>query len=138
MTLKILQYCGDALLPEQRSALTAIHPLTAPQITSTCSEDCRLWGLMPNLGCQVTVSAVGGNGCDGGSMCVVLQRAGAQTTYVRWNCGKLGMPESSRLEQEDDSHIALMLRLKNEREMEKEMPIFYIEWLNIFNFRLFK
>jgi hypothetical protein len=48
------------------------------------------------------------------------------------------MPESSRLEQEDDSHIALMLRLKNEREMEKEMPIFYIEWLNIFNFRLFK
>jgi hypothetical protein len=72
-------YCDNTSLPEQRSALRAIPPLTPhpPKIISTCWGGCRpsVWrfvrGLMPHLGRYDAISADSGPGCDGGCVCFV-------------------------------------------------------------------
>ena len=40
MALKTVRCCNNASLPEQRSALRAIHPLTPPKIITACSGGC--------------------------------------------------------------------------------------------------
>ena len=63
MALITLRCYGDASLPEQRSALRAIHPLNTPNIISACSGDCHPWiwciGMRQNALC----GALGGHFC---------------------------------------------------------------------------
>ena len=48
MALKTLKCCGNASLPEQRSALMDIHHLTPPKIKTAC-----LGGCPPSVRCTV-------------------------------------------------------------------------------------
>jgi hypothetical protein len=93
MALKTLQCCGNASLPEQRSALRAIHTLYPPlppppnytrylgglsSIHLTCQ--CRVQGLM--WGAGGSISAGGGHGCGGCDVsCVLLQHSRSQNHF---------------------------------------------------------
>ncbi len=63
MALKTLQCCGDSSLPEQRSALRAIHTLNCPQNTSAGLGGCypSIWSLGAEH--KASCGALGGHYC---------------------------------------------------------------------------
>jgi hypothetical protein len=89
-----LRYCGNASLPEQRSTLRAIHPLTPPKDITACLGGC----------CPFTwLGALGGHFCRSWpwlwwSLCVFW---GQKPIYLvePWHIGYWVSSESSYLEQ---------------------------------------